>query len=64
MSDLATWLLQLVNDYGYFGAFLASLIGNMSEIIRARPMEVPHAPNRTAIIPRARAFDGLLLWRL
>jgi membrane protein YqaA with SNARE-associated domain len=33
MSDLATWLLQLVNDYGYLGAFLASLIGNMTVII-------------------------------
>jgi membrane protein YqaA with SNARE-associated domain len=33
MSDLATWLLQLVNDYGYFGAFLASLIGNLTVII-------------------------------
>jgi len=33
MSDLATWLLQLVNDYGYIGAFLASLIGNLTVII-------------------------------
>ena len=33
MSDLVTWLLQLVNDYGYFGAFLASLIGNLTVII-------------------------------
>ena len=33
MSDLVTWLLQLVNDYGYYGAFLASLIGNLTVII-------------------------------